>query len=296
MTQQKNPKQAQDHSVLVEEKEMPDMNGEEKLMTTGEAREDSLVTVEEAIARAEKAVEIYSRISQISLKMTKPADWVLQDGTPYLMESGAQKIANLWGIDISGKETSEEWQEDPKGKYYIFIVKGMAYSKKLNRVIEDEGTCSQRDKFFGMVGKELKPLESVDKTMIRKKAQTNLNNRLIKKMAGISGITIEDLKEAGIDVSKIPSFEYKKGVKKAEATLPQEAVKKRDEIWKMLIEMTAGNEEDAKGALKKYSAFTAKDGKEVWAETVEGMRNEKWIAIVHKRVKTDYEAAFGGAG
>lgn len=283
--------------VLVEQEEMKtseivETNGQKEAIIIGE-KIDSALTLEDKIRNAEESVELYNRISSVSLKMTKEGDWVLQDGSPYLMESGAQKIANLWGIDISGKKVTEEWQEDEKGKYFIIIVSGVAYSKKLNRYIEEEGTCSQRDKFFGKVGTELKKLEDVDKTLIRKKAHTNLNNRLIKKMAGIAGVTVEDLKEAGLDISKITSFEYKKGTKKSSAQLTDRAKEKRTELWSWLGEITAGNEQEARAMLKKFSAFKGNDGSDKYVEDIDKLVSEKWIHGIHKKVKAEYDDVIG---
>ena len=48
--------------------------------------------------QAEKRIEAMNKIMNASLKMTTVNDWVLIGGIPYLQESGATKVARLFGI------------------------------------------------------------------------------------------------------------------------------------------------------------------------------------------------------
>lgn len=50
--------------------------------------------------KAEKYIEAMNRIMDAALKITNELDWVLIGGTPYLQESGATKVARLFGISI----------------------------------------------------------------------------------------------------------------------------------------------------------------------------------------------------
>jgi len=172
------------------------MSKPKESLTNGEARAESVVAaeqpmdllaipqtgikIEEEIERLEKNIELFNRIKIVSLKLTKASDWVDQGGSPYLMDRGAENIAIAWGVDITDVTLGPpEWAEDEHGRYYTFIARGKAYSKKLGRYVEDIGVCSQRDRFFGMVGGKLKPIEDVDMANIRRKAVTNLYTRLI---------------------------------------------------------------------------------------------------------------------
>lgn len=157
---------------------------------------------EEDIKKAEQMVESIKRITLISLKVTNHADWSLQSGRPYLENSGCMKVANVWGINFKDRKFVPEGGErhqDDRGQYILFTVQGKAEFR--GRTIDDIGTCSTRDDFFGKKGGTLKPLEDVDLENIKKKAVTNLQGRLLKKILGLNP-TMEELRTAGIDLGK----------------------------------------------------------------------------------------------
>lgn len=251
------------------------------------------LSIEQEIEKVEKGVELFNKVKIVSLKLTKESDWVFQGidretkepMSPYLMDRGAENIAIAWGIDISGIELRMEWAEDEKGKYYAFIAKGKAYAKKLSRYVEDIGVCSQRDKFFGMIGGKLKEIEEVDMANIRRKAVTNLYNRLIKRVIGLMNITTDDLRAAGLDIKKIPGIEYKNGAQKTAKTLSLEYQKKLQEIQDIVNKLAAGNPEIAKNFIKTASYFKSKEGKEVFAEDIKQLTTEKWIDMTLKNIK-----------
>jgi len=284
MTQEKKEVHTEDR----EESLMSFENGDHSLITAPIVG----LTLEEEVDRAEKSVELFNRIKIASLKATSPADWVLQDGRPYLMERGAQAIASLWGVDIQVVSVTQEWQSDSKGKYFMFIAKGRAHAKRLGRIIEDEGVCSQRDKFFGKVGGEWKALHEVDMANIRRKAVTSLYNRLIKRVTGMINVTIEDLQEARIDVKKLAKVEYTKDAQKAGQSLSDESLQKRKEIGKMCLELADGDTEGARRILKEATFFKTDSG-EKFVESIADLKTEKWIASTHRKIKEAFDSRFG---
>lgn len=166
---------------------------------------------EEAIRRAEMMVEGVKKIKAISIKVTGPQDWSLQNGKPYLENIGCMKIAQLWGVNFMDRKFMPDGGErisDANGDYILFTVQGRAEFK--GRTVEDIGTCSTRDELFGRAGGKMKSLQDVDLTDVKKKAVTNMQGRLLKKILGLS-YTIEDLKEAGIDMEKMGKVEYAGG-------------------------------------------------------------------------------------
>jgi len=278
------------------------MSKPKESLTNGEARAESVVAaeqpmdllaipqtgikIEEEIERLEKNIELFNRIKIVSLKLTKASDWVDQGGSPYLMDRGAENIAIAWGVDITDVTLGPpEWAEDEHGRYYTFIARGKAYSKKLGRYVEDIGVCSQRDRFFGMVGGKLKPIEDVDMANIRRKAVTNLYTRLIRRVVGLTGVTFEDLKLAGIDVSKIQKIEYRGGSEKTRRAATPKDREKQQELWDMLLQYTGGEEENAREILKEKSAFTAKSGEPVEGVTDVKYLTGRWLQFTFKKVK-----------
>jgi len=250
------------------------------------------ISIEKELAEIEKNVDFFNRVKIIALKMTKPSDWVDLGGNPYLMDRGTENVAVAFGVDISDLQLKMEWAEDDKGRYYSFIASGKAYSKKLGRYVEDIGVCSQRDKFFGQVGGKFKEIADVDMANVRRKAVTNLYNRLIKRVIGLMGVTFADLEQAGIKKDALGKVEYRGGGQKAEAAanLSGDAKKKRDGIWSMLLEIAVGDEETARGLLSNISAFKDQDGKEHKLEDISRLTSEKWIASLYGKVKKEYDA------
>lgn len=270
-------------------------------LVTKENGDFSLLHVPEAdlaiaVKRAEQNVELYNKIKMVSLKVTKPSDWVLQGGkVPYLMERGAQNIANMWGVNITTDEPKFHWIDDEKGKYYMYTVHGRAHARQLGRVIEDEGICTSRDKFFGRTSDGFKELSEVDMPNVRRKAMTNLYNRLIKRVTGLINVTMDDLTGAGFDVAKIGKILYGEGTKGGAPKVSNESMTMRDKLWAMCLEMAAGDFEEAKAILKLHSSFTKKqdDGteKEFFVTEIKGLKSDGWIKATHGRVKEAYEAS-----
>jgi len=252
--------------------------------------------VETELARIEQNIELFNRVKRLALKLTKPSDWVLLGDTPYLMDKGAENIAIAFGVDIFDVSLRQEWAEDEKGRYYYFVARGKARSKKLDREIEDIGVCSQRDRFFGMLGGELKELAEVDIANIQRKAVVNLYNRLIKRIVGLTGVTLDDLKEAGINLERVARVTYKSSKTTpaqkengGAVELSREALKKREEIWLMLLQLAQGNQETATRLLEQISTFIDKQGKEHRLSDISKLTSEKWINILYQRAKELYE-------
>jgi len=252
--------------------------------------------IEEEIQQLEKNIELFNRVKIVSLKLTKEEDWINQDGNPYLMDRGAENIAIAWGVDITDVRVKQEWYEDMKGRYFGFIATGRAHSKKLNRTVEDVGVCTQRDKLFARKDGKFIPIEEVDVANIRRKAVTNLHNRLIKRLVGLMSVTFDDLKKAGLNTSRIQKIEYKTAKKKTERALSPQALELREKIWKMLMDLALGDEAQALALLEEYSKVTTtKNGKEktYYAKSLEDLKSEKWIQVTYGKIKKAWEIEVG---
>ncbi len=157
----------------------------------------------------EEEKEAFKKVRIIAIGYTRETDWVNIDGVPYLMESGAQAIAGPFGVSFGEPQSEKIWEEDNKGKYYIIIYRAPCFSTRINRRIWAEGMCSSRDKFFGKVGGEYKPLEDIDERNIRYKAMTNMMANGIKRLLGLRNIQWKELLAAGLDIQKIAKVEHK---------------------------------------------------------------------------------------
>jgi len=185
-----------------------------ELVTNGEMQQD-LMPVGDLPAlekRIESGLAAYHRILKMAVKYTHAGDWVDQNGVPYLMATGAERIARPFGISVQNTKTWREDREDNKGKYYIYFCRAVVGSKLLDAELTFEGTCSSRDKFFAMTkvdGKSvLRPTEDVDETNIRKKAWTNMFINGVTRLLGLRRLTFAFLAECGIVKAEAARVDY----------------------------------------------------------------------------------------
>ncbi len=253
-------------------------------------------STEDLISIAERRIKTVKKIISIALKITTYRDWVNQNGNPYLVHSGAEKVARLFGIRLSNINTEKVWAEDTVGRYYIYKTTGTATLPGKFDSIEALGTCSQRDPFFGKARGEFLPTDEIDETNIMKASYSNFTVNAITHLLGLRNLTWEELKEAGIDKGKIQEIKYQSGSKKVEKTATTDEVKKQKEIWDWLMQITAGNDELARERLKLETGFKSKDG-----EWVEGKKDPKyltgkWLNITHRKIKEIFEQQFPQEG
>lgn len=248
-------------------------------------------SIEKELALIEKNVELFNKIKIVALKMTKVTDWVDMGGNPYLMDRGVENIGITFGVDISDLRQTMEWAEDAKGRYYSFITFGKAYAKKLGRYVEDIGVCSQRDKFFGMVGGKFKEIEEVDMPNIRRKSVTNLYSRVTKRVVGLMGVTFDDLKASGMDITKIVKVEYKGG--KVAEPLNEDALVTKAKLESMLFRMANNDKAVVAKLIEKFSTWKDTEGK-VHSVTSLDKLSEKWLRSTYGKAKAEYEKITGG--
>ena len=162
--------------------------------------------------KAEQYIEAMNRIMDAALKITNELDWVLIGGTPYLQESGATKVARLFGISIQliGKPVIEC---DPQG-YKTYTYKARFMLK--DQFVECEGSRSMKDDFFAKQGKDkpLKKPDEIDERDVKMAAYTNcINNGIKRLIPNLRNIDVETLERAGLDAGRIKGYTFKSGSK-----------------------------------------------------------------------------------
>lgn len=161
-------------------------------------------------AKAEEYIKAMNTMMNAALRITNELDWCLIGGNPYLQESGATKVARLFGISILliGQPVVEC---DPHG-YKTFIYKARFMLK--DQFIECEGSRSMKDDFYAKTKDGLKKPDEIDERDVRMAAYTNcLNNGIKRLIPNLRNIDLATLKRAGLDVSKINGYTHKTGSK-----------------------------------------------------------------------------------
>ena len=163
--------------------------------------------------KADKYIAAMNKIMTAALKITNELDWVLIGGKPYLQESGATKVARLFGISIQiiGKPLVEC---DNEGyKTYTYKARFMLR----DQFVECEGTRSMKEDFFA--GKpdangNIKKPDAIDERDVKMAAYTNcINNGVKRLIPNLRNIDVATLENAGLDVSRIKGYTFKTGSK-----------------------------------------------------------------------------------
>ena len=249
----------------------------------GDGEVFTLNPYEDLITIAHRRIGMVSQLIELSLKSTSSRDWVLQEGAPYLIHSGAEKVARLFGVKLSNIDTKKTWSEDTKGRYYIYSTTGTASLPGGIDSIEALGTCSQRDKFFGKSGGEWKDTSDIDETNVMKASYTNFVVNAITHLLGLRNITMDMLEKAGIKAGELQSVKYGRSSEKAGAT-PDEK-KKQSELGKSLLRYTGGDEAAARALLLEMTSFKGRDGKEVTGKDSAKALTGKWLDVTLGKVR-----------
>lgn len=158
--------------------------------------------------KADKYITAMNRIMDAALKITNELDWVLIGGKPYLQESGATKVARLFGISIQllGNPVVEV---DPEG-YKTYTYKARFILK--DQFVECEGSRGMKEDFFAGKGEKMKKPDAIDERDVKMAAYTNcINNGIKRLIPNLRNIDVATLERAGLDVSKLSGYTFKQG-------------------------------------------------------------------------------------
>lgn len=176
-------------------------------------------------AKADQYITAMNKIMEAALKITNELDWCLIGGNPYLQESGATKVARLFGISIQliGQPLVEC---DPQG-YKTFTYTARFMLK--DQFIECEGSRSMKEDFFAgkddpEKGKKMKKPDEIDERDVKMAAYTNcLNNGIKRLIPNLRNIDVATLERAGLDVGKIRGYTFKEGGKGGKGSKAEES-------------------------------------------------------------------------
>lgn len=203
----------------LENNEIMVLNNNSSLM---DLENDRLIALAEI---AEKRVKAMKTIITASLSITTEFDWCIIGGKPYLQESGVSKVARSFGVSWAIEKP--EISVDAKG-YKTYYFKGIFTFQ--GQSIEAEGSRSMRDDFFARVKDndkstkdnivyKLKTPDEIDERDVRMSAYTNcVNNGIKRLLPGLRNITLDTLKEAGLNLDEISGYTFKTGSKSGTAT------------------------------------------------------------------------------
>jgi hypothetical protein len=240
-----------------EQKEKEPITVEQQIMTipVNMDRDET----EYALSMVNRRTVLLQKMMEVALSATYPSDWVDQDGSPWLMGVGAERMARRIALLIWDARTERIQMEDDRGHYYYFVTTGkVGFSQR--EFIEARGTCSSRDPFWSKRGDKWLPVEEVDVTNIDKSSYTNFLVNGVMRFFGLRGMTWEDLEKYGIKPgSKVVTF--KKDIKEKAWTPDQK--KRALVIAEWLMAKCENVVEKANAELEQMTTFKGRDGKQV---------------------------------
>jgi hypothetical protein len=243
----------------------------------------------EMAAQAEKRIAAINKIMEAALKITTEYDWVLIGGRPYLQESGATKVASLFGISSKIEAIDKETRADG---HYVYTYR-MTFSRS-GVTIEAEGARSSYDEFFTGKGEKAKSPDEIDVRDVKLAAYTNCMNNGIKRMIpGLRNISVDVLKDASFDMGAIRGYGFNSSSAKEESG---ESADKRGEIGKMLKEICGDDVDKMKAKFKELTAFDGKDGRHFDGYESLSQISEKAMNVVYGKVKKAYDERNKGNG
>ena len=217
---------------------------------------------------AEKSLENLARVRRLALRVTDENDWTDVGGRPYLNSSGAMKVAALFGLSLTDTRVAELHQEFQGNKVVRYVARTTA--RFLGRELEIEGVASSDEQFFSKRDGRRLPLSEVNLNAVRKKAVTNAQNRAVKGILGLGGLTWAEVRSAGVKTGGVSSVAY------AGRKSPAQKPSGKAFLKKVRVDLAAADGVSVERALREYSEVVGKDGKPRWARSVDEM-SEAWV-------------------
>jgi len=176
-------------------------------------RPDVPATLNDLAARKGEAIEIIEARALVlktlrlaAIRATSPEDWLLfkapdeQGGqiVAYLQDCGADRVRDLYGIEIFDISKPEKVQGQDAGVFH-YLISGSGRCKLTRQILENvEGGRSSTDDFCrGKTGVELE-------LAVRKAARANLDGNITRELAGLKSVPFEELVEGWKGTTKNP--------------------------------------------------------------------------------------------
>ena len=154
---------------------------------------NSLMAIAE---QAERRVAALNKMMNAAIKITSGLDWTVIGGKPYLQETGATKVARLFGISWRIAEGYPKQTIDNNGyptwEYRMIFTMG-------NNSIECDGSRDGSGDFFTGKTENKKNADEINTANVKKSAYTNcLNNGIKRLLPGLRNIDLAVLEAQGI--------------------------------------------------------------------------------------------------
>lgn len=177
----------------------PDVETDEERSTALRLRDPRQPLSIDELSRRARWQEILDARIQIletarlrAIRMTHPEDWVLFKSkddrvTAYLQDSGCERVRPILSISIFAISEPEKIVSDD-GQSFAVVIRGRGRSGLTHEEIEEvEGVRESTEDFC----KDLKGVKQ--ELRVRQAARANLDGRIVRELAGLGNVPIEEL-------------------------------------------------------------------------------------------------------
>lgn len=241
---------------------------------------------------ADNVIKVEGYMRQIIVACTHPQDWIKfpgGEGGPIasLGSAGAERLIKHMGVSFVNWDKQKLPFEDEAGQGYrwVYTCDVMMGGK----TIKAQGTYGSRDKFLGSKNQEWRDISEINEGHIQTAAYRICRAEGIRSMLGIRkmpwGVLQEIMGMQGQDSKKTSDVKYDQG---GQGGLNDKQRAARNELVRMMREMTGNDTEAMKELLIKHSSFTGSDGKTKSCDSIEKL-TPKWIYSTKTKVEKEYK-------
>lgn len=217
---------------------------------------------DEFLTRFERGVENYKRWIKACYKLTNESHWLRRkvgDKYKYMLQGpGAEALMNPLAISADEPQFTREVVRGAENEkdFYRYWCEGLVESKALKRRGLYIGTCDSRDPFFN-AQKHWSP--ATGEGDVKKSAQTNWIVNAVSRLAGIRDPSEETLKDAGLNVEKIPTIDYD-DTRTAEQSANVITTAQRGRLWAIMKSKKVTEDQVKKLLIEKYQITSGSTG------------------------------------
>lgn len=248
----------------------------------------------EPFAKAAAHLQMFEKLRDVALRMTRPSDWHLFGERPWPMRGACEKIARALGLNITierdnGVPYTKRLNQDDLGGFYIITVTGKISGPWGE--LEAFGHTSSRDMFFAWDSKEqaFKPLSQIKEEHLITAAYTNFIANAVMRYTGLSSVTQEDLNRV-YGVGKVSQHKYAESAPKKTTTDVANRTAQMQELAAICMVMGGGTESEAALICEALSGFTGKDGKVVPGKRSPRDLTDGRLAVTLSSAKKEWES------
>jgi hypothetical protein len=152
----------------------------------------------DVLAIIDQRNKLMDKLLAYALQSTRSNQWAQFGDKPFPSAAAAEVMARRCGVSIRIKKCEKTWEEDDKGRYYMYTYEGIASLPSGFDDVEAVGTCSSRDQFLGTETRTGRLMSEIDEGNIKKAAYSNMIVNAVTRLLGLRGLTWEQLAEHGI--------------------------------------------------------------------------------------------------